>query len=389
MRRKFFTALIFGVLTTRLGACSGGQSTTGGEDGIKLGLNLELSGGVSSYGQSLREGMLLAIEEINDNGGILDKKIEYVEIDNKSDAAEAASAATRLTSEEQVFAIMGAATSGNTKAQIEIANDTKTLLITPSGTSPDLTVNEDGSVNEYVFRVSYIDPFQGEIAAQFAVEELGVKNAAVYYDNASDYSQGLAKSFTDKFEELGGTVVIQESFVAGDTDFRSTLTRIKGENPEFIYIPAYYEEVGLIIAQARELGIDVPLMGADGWDSPKLIELAGPDAVNNTFITNHYSSQDPDEKIQEFVEKFKNKYDGKSPDAFNALGYDAIYMLKDAIERAGKLDTTAVKEALEATEGLELISGTITIDENHNPIKSATILEYKDGEQVFRSKIDP
>ena len=279
MRRKFFTALIFGVLTTLLVACSGGQSTTGGEDVIKLGLNLELSGGVSSYGQSLREGMLLAIEEINDNGGILDKKIEYVEIDNKSDAAEAASAATRLTSEEQVFAIMGAATSGNTKAQIEIANDTKTLLITPSGTSPDLTVNEDGSVNEYVFRVSYIDPFQGEIAAQFAVEELGVKNAAVYYDNASDYSQGLAKSFTDKFEELGGTVVIQESFVAGDTDFRSTLTRIKGEDPEFIYIPAYYEEVGLIIAQARELGIDVPLMGADGWDSPKLIELAGPDAV--------------------------------------------------------------------------------------------------------------
>lgn len=184
-------------------------------------------------------------------------------------------------------------------------------------------------------------------------------------------------------------MVIQESFVAGDTDFRSTLTRIKGEDPEFIYIPAYYEEVGLIIAQARELGIDVPLMGADGWDSPKLIELAGPDALNNTFITNHYSAQDPDEKIQEFVEKFKNKYDGKSPDAFNALGYDAIYLLKDAIERADKLDTTAVKEALEATEGLELISGTITIDENHNPIKSATILEYKDGEQVFRSKIDP
>lgn len=179
MRRKFFTALIFGVLTTLLVACSGGQSTTGGEDVIKLGLNLELSGGVSSYGQSLREGMLLAIEEINDNGGILDKKIEYVEIDNKSDAAEAASVATRLTSEEQVFAIMGAATSGNTKAQIEIANDTKTLLITPSGTSPDLTVNEDGSVNEYVFRVSYIDPFQGEIAAQFAVEELGVNSAAV------------------------------------------------------------------------------------------------------------------------------------------------------------------------------------------------------------------
>lgn len=389
MRRKFFLALFtMGLLTALLVACSGGKSTSG-EDDIKLGLNLELSGGVSSYGQSLKEGMILAIDEINENGGILDKKITYVEIDNKSDAAEAASAATRLTSEDQVFAIMGAATSGNTKAQIEIANDTETLLITPSGTSPDLTINEDGSLNEYVFRVSYIDPFQGEIAAQFAHEELGVQTAAVYYDNASDYSQGLAKSFTDKFEAFGGTVISQESFVAGDTDFRSTLTRIKSENPEFIYIPAYYEEVGLIIAQARELGIDVPLMGADGWDSPRLIELAGSEAVNNTFITNHYSSQDPDQKIQDFVEKFKDKYDGKAPDAFNGLGYDAIYLLKDAIERAGKLDSAAVKEALEATEGLELITGTITIDENHNPIKSATILEYVNGEQVFHSKIDP
>lgn len=371
-----------------LAACSGGQ-TSGGDDVIKLGLNLELSGGVSSYGQSLKEGMDLAIEELNENGGIDGKEIVVTEIDNKSDAAEAASAATRLTSEENVFAIMGAATSGNTKAQIEIANDTETLLITPSGTSPDLTVNEDGSVNEYVFRVSYIDPFQGEIAAQFAIEELGVSNAAVYIDNASDYSQGLAASFIDTFESLGGTIVSEESFVAGDTDFRTTLTRIAGTNPDFIYIPAYYEEVGLIIAQARELGIDVPLMGADGWDSPRLIELAGPDALNNTFITNHYSSQDPDEKIQEFVKKFGEKYNGKSPDAFNALGYDAIYLLKDAIERAGSLETAAVKEALEATEGLELLTGTVTIDENHNPIKSATILEYVNGEQVFKAKIDP
>ena len=194
--RKFFKLLLTaGLCGMLLSACSGGQ-TSGGDDVIKLGLNLELSGGVSSYGQSLLEGMDLAIEELNENGGIDGKEIVVTEIDNKSDAAEAASAATRLTSEENVFAIMGAATSGNTKAQIEIANDTETLLITPSGTSPDLTVNEDGSVNEYVFRVSYIDPFQGEIAAQFAIEELGVSNAAVYIDNASDYSQGLAASLS-------------------------------------------------------------------------------------------------------------------------------------------------------------------------------------------------
>ncbi|WP_346216524.1 ABC transporter substrate-binding protein [Caldifermentibacillus hisashii] len=380
-----------------LAGCSGGQNSSGGNSGggdakgdtIKIGANLELSGEVASYGQSISEGMELAIEEINDSGGVDGKKIKVVKVDNKSDNAEAASAATRLTSQENVLAIIGAATSGNTIAQAQIANDTKTILLSPSGTAPNVTENEDGSINEYVFRTSYIDPFQGTVAANFAAKELGVKTAAIYSDSASDYAKGLAAAFKETFQKAGGKIVAEESYVAGDTDFRSTLTRIKSANPEFVFIPGYYEEVGLIVKQARESGVTVPLMGADGWDSPTLVDLAGKDALNNTFITNHYSAQDPDTKIQEFVTKFKEKYKDKSPDAFNALGYDSVYLLVDAINRAGSLDREAVKDALAETKDISLVTGVVTIDKKHNPIKSATILEYVDGEQKFKVKVDP
>ncbi|MEC5271825.1 ABC transporter substrate-binding protein [Caldifermentibacillus hisashii] len=380
-----------------LAGCSGGQNSSGGNSGggdakgdtIKIGANLELSGEVASYGQSISEGMELAIEEINDSGGVDGKKIKVVKVDNKSDNAEAASAATRLTSQENVLAIIGAATSGNTIAQAQIANDTKTILLSPSGTAPNVTENEDGSINEYVFRTSYIDPFQGTVAANFAAKEIGVKTAAIYSDSASDYAKGLAAAFKETFQKAGGKIVAEESYVAGDTDFRSTLTRIKSANPEFVFIPGYYEEVGLIVKQARESGVTVPLMGADGWDSPTLVDLAGKDALNNTFITNHYSAQDPDTKIQEFVTKFKEKYKDKSPDAFNALGYDSVYLLVDAIKRAGSLDREAVKDALAETKDISLVTGVVTIDKKHNPIKSATILEYVDGEQKFKVKVDP
>ena len=372
--------------TRTSGSDSGGGSEE--SDTIKIGVNLELSGPVASYGTSEAAGIDLAVEEINAAGGIDGKEIKIVKVDNKSDNAEATSAATRLTDQEKVIAIIGAATSGATVAQAQIANDKKVPLISPSGTSPNVTVRDDGSVNEYVFRTSFIDPFQGTVAANFAANELNVKNVAIYADNASDYSKGLAASFKEDFEAAGGKIVAQESYVAKDSDFRSTLTRIKSANPEFIFIPGYYEEVGLIVKQAREMGIDVPLMGADGWDSPVLLDLAGAEALNNTFTTNHYSSEDPDGKIQEFNKKFEDKY-GKSPDAFNALGYDTVYLLADAIKRAGGPDSTKIKDALAETTELELITGLYSVDENHHPIKSATILEYVDGETVFKTKVNP
>lgn len=387
------TALFAGLLA----GCSGGgqesANSSGGKSGdadvIKVGVNMELSGSVASYGQSNTEGVELAVDEINAAGGIDGKKIELIKVDNKSDAAEATNAAIRLTSQDKVNAIIGASTSGNTVAQAQIANNTQTVLITPSGTSPTVTVNEDGSVNDFVFRTSFIDPFQGTVAANFAVNDLKVKNAAIFADNASDYAKGLAAAFKETFEKAGGKIVAEEAYVAKDTDFRSTLTRIKVKNPEFIFIPGYYEEVGLIVKQAREMGITAPLMGGDGWDSPKLVELAGADALNNTFITNHYSAEDPDQKIQDFVKKFKEKYKDKAPDAFNGLGYDTVYLLKDAIERAGSLDPVKVKDALAATKDLSLVTGTVTIDKNHHPIKSTTVIEYVDGKHQFKTKVNP
>ncbi|QCJ44956.1 ABC transporter substrate-binding protein [Bacillus sp. S3] len=364
---------------------NGGDSDKGGT--IKIGANLELSGGVASYGQSIKEGIDLALEEINKEG-IDGKKLQLVPFDNKSEAPEAINGATKLISQDKVVAIIGAATSGNTKAQIEIAQSNGIPLLTPTGTAEDVTV-KDGKLSDFVFRTCFIDPFQGTVAANFATKDLQAKTAAIFIDSASDYSKGLAASFKELFEKKGGKIVKEEAYVAKDTDFHAQLTNIKGKSPDFIFVPGYYEEVGLIVKQARELGITVPMMGADGWDSPKLIELAGKDALNNTFITNHYSSGDDDQKVQDFVKAFKAKYKDKSPDAFNALGYDSAYFIADAIKRAGSSDSKKIQKALAETDGLELVTGKMKLDKNHNPIKSAVILEYKDGEQSFKTKVSP
>uniref|UniRef100_UPI0005CD5729 ABC transporter substrate-binding protein n=1 Tax=Geobacillus kaustophilus TaxID=1462 RepID=UPI0005CD5729 len=382
MKKKRAAGVFFSLMLTAglLAGCGGNQqgggssggNGGGGGDVIKIGANLELSGGVASYGQSIAEGLDLALEEINKEG-INGKKLELVKVDNKSEAAEATNGAIKLISQDKVVAIIGSATSTNTLAQVQVANDNKVPLITPTGTNPTIT-NKDGKVNEFVFRTCFIDPFQGTVAAKFALNDLKVKNAAVLIDSSSDYSKGLAASFKDAFTQGGGKIVAEEAYVAKDTDFRATLTRIKSKNPEFIFLPGYYEEVGLIVKQARELGLNVPIMGGDGWDSPKLVEIAGKDALNNTYITNHYSSGDPDPKIQEFVKAFKAKYN-KAPDAFNALGYDTAYFLADAIKRAGSADPVKIKDALAQTKDLQLVSGTLTLNEHHDPVKSAAILE--------------
>jgi branched-chain amino acid transport system substrate-binding protein len=372
-----------------LAGCGGSTSTSGEKDGetIKIGANLELSGGVASYGQSIQEGLKLAIEEINKEG-IDGKKLELVTFDNKSDAAEATNGAIKLISQDKVSAIVGAATSTNTLAQVEIAQKNKTPLITPTGTNATIT-SKDGVLNDFVFRTCFIDPFQGTVAANFASTDLKVKNAAIIIDSSSDYSKGLAASFQESFEGNGGKVVAEEAYIAKDTDFNAILTNIKAKNPEFIFLPGFYEEVGLIIKQARALGIDVPIMGGDGWDSPTLVDIAGADPLNNTFITNHYSSGDSDPKVQGFVKAFEGKYDGKSPDAFAALGYDTAYFIADAIKRAGSGDPEKLKKALEETDGLGLVSGDLKLDKNHDPIKAAVILEYKGGKQEFNTKVNP
>lgn len=376
------TALLTGVL-------AGCGDSSGSGDTIKIGGNLELSGNVASYGSSINKGAELAIKEINDAGGINGKLIDYTVIDNRSENADAVAAATKLITEEKVVAMLAPATSGNTLAIVELANTNKVPIVTGSGTNETITVAKDGSINDYAFRTCFIDPFQGIVAANFASNDLKAKNVAIYTDSSADYSKGLAAAFKKQIEANGGKVILQENYVDNDVDYKATLTRIKGANPDFIFIPGYYEEVGLIIKQAREAGITAPLMGGDGWDAPELVELAGKKALENTYITNHYSSGDPDKKIQAFVEAFEAEYDN-SPNAFNALGYDSIYFLADAIERAGDNVTgEEIQKQLAATKDLSLVTGTFTVDDKHNPVKSATVLEYVNGEQSFKTKVNP
>lgn len=352
---------------------------------IKIGLNYELSGQVATYGRSLVEGIELAFEEINNNGGVLDKKIEAIKIDNKSEAQESANITTRLATKEKVVLILGAATSGNTKAASPVANRYKVPLVSASATADDVTVDKNGKVRDYMFKTCFSDSFQGVIMAKFAGEDLGAKKAAMLVDTSSDYSKGLADSFKKNYT---GEITIEEAYKKGETDFKAVLTNIKSANPDVLFVPGYYEEVGLIIKQARELGIDVTVVGGDGYDSPKLVELAGKDALNKVYYTNHYSSKDTSEEVTKFIEDFKAKYN-KEPDAFNALGYDLGYLAADAIKRAGKADPEAIKDALASTKDFKAVTGTLSMDENHNPVKSITVLEVKDGEVTFLKKLEP
>lgn len=382
---KKFLSLMTTVLVgaTLFAGCK--KENSANSNTIKIGLNYELSGQVATYGRSLVEGIELAFEEINANGGVLDKKIEAVKMDNKSETAESANITTKLATSEKVVMILGAATSGNTKAAAPLANQYKVPMVSASATADDVTVDKNGKVREYMFKTCFSDSFQGVIMAKFAGEDLGAKKAAMLIDNSSDYSKGLADSFKKNYT---GEIVAEEAYKSEDTDFKAVLTNIKAKNPDVLFVPGYYEEVGLIIKQARELGLDVPVLGGDGYDSPKLIELAGKDALNKVYYTNHYSSQDTSEEVTKFRDAFKAKYN-KEPDAFNALGYDLGYLAADAIKRAGKAEPEAIKEALAATKDFKAVTGNLSMDEKHNPVKAITILEVKDGAVTFLKKLEP
>jgi branched-chain amino acid transport system substrate-binding protein len=348
-------------------------------DTIKLGVNYELSGNVATYGRSSVEGIELAVKEINEAGGIDGKKIELVKYDNKSDVAEATTLTTKLITQDKVLAVMGPATSGAFKGTIPVAMQNKVPVVSGSATADDVTVDESG-VKEYAFRICFNDSYQGTGMANYALNNLNKSKAVVIMDSSSDYGKGLAENFTKTFEAGGGTIVAQEAYMAGDTDFNSIITKIKGEDFDVIFIPGYYEEAGLIIKQAREQGIDVPILGADGFDSPELVNLAGADALNDVYFSNHYSSLDQDPVVQDFIKSFESEY-GKQPDAFNALGYDLARFVVEGVKRAEKLDGESVKNALEAIEDFNGVTGNFSVDENHNPVKALIVIELKDGKQ--------
>ena len=371
--------------TALLGSVFAGCGSKESGDTIKVGANFELTGNVANYGNATIEGLQLAIDEANEAGGINGKKIELVSVDDKSEAAESINAATKLISDDDVKVIVGPATTGLVLAETQTATDAKVPIIAPCATSPEATV-ENGKVKPYVFRSCFIDPQQGEVMATFAAKDLKAKTAVIYVDNSSDYSKSLAKVFREKFEAAGGKVVMEEAFLQKDQDFKATLTKLKTANADVMFVPAYYEEVGKIVKQAREMGINSAILGTDGWDDTKVVDIAGADALNNTFFSTHYSEKDAE--VQSFIEAYKKKFN-RAPNVFAALGYDAGKMLVDALKRAGSGDTEKIREALEATKDLKVGTGTISMDKNHNPIKTAVILEMKNGEKELKAKIAP
>ena len=366
------------VMSMALTGCGGGESEGGESDTIKIGVNYELSGAVATYGQSSVDGVTLAIDEINAAGGILGKQVEMVTIDNKSDAAEVVSVATRLMTEEGVCAVIGPATSGNFKAELPIALENGIPVISGSATANDVT---SGNTKEYTFRICFSDNFQGVAMANYAFKNLGAAKVAIVQDKSSDYAEGLAASFSATFEELGGEIVAAEAYTTSDTDFNAILTSLASKEFDAIWLPGYYQEVGLIIKQARALGIECPILGADGFDSPVLAELAGADALHDVYYSNHYSSLNEDETVTAFIEAYKAKH-GVDPDAFNALGYDAAKLICDAIERAGAADPEAIKDALAATSDFKAVTGTLSIDENHDAQKALVVIKLDGGVAV-------
>ncbi|MDO4178752.1 MAG: ABC transporter substrate-binding protein [Phascolarctobacterium sp.] len=385
---KLLTMLVASALIAgALAGCGGGDKKAA--DTIKIGGNLEMTGGSASFGISSKNGMDLAIEQINAKGGIGGKKLSLIVADNKSEAAEATNAMTKLVSQDKVCAVVGPNLSSAVIAAGAINNGSKVLDVTPMGTNENVTVDKaTKKVKPYNFRACFIDPFQGTVMSKFVSEELKLKNAAIYIDNSSDYAKGLAESFVANYKKLGGNVVATEAYLQKDTDFKATLTKIKAANPDFIYVPGYYQEVGLIVKQAREIGLNVAIGGGDGWDSAKLPEIAGKDALNNTFFSNVYSPDDTSDLNKKFVAEYQKKFNAK-PDVFAALAYDSTMLIAKSIEDAKGPDPVKMAEAMAKIKGFQGVSGEVTFDEFHNPVKSAFILEHKDGKQTFKAKVNP
>lgn len=387
--KKFTSACLVAALSTALLAGCGGEkkdSAAANADKYVIGASFELTGNVANYGKSTLSGLKLAVDQVNKAGGVNGKQLVVVESDNKSEPAESGNSVTKLITQDKVVAVVGPATSGCVFAATPVVTSNKVPLIAPCATAPAITV-DNGQVKEFIFRACFIDPFQGRVMAEFADKTLGVKNVAILHDASSDYSKGLAEVFEKTLNEKGGKVVAKEAFLSKDIDFKAALTKIKAANPEAIYIPGYYEEVAKIIKQTREIGLNVPLIGCDGWDSPKLVEIAGPETLNNTYFSSAFSVQDQTESVQKFIADYKAMYQ-KDPDIFCMQGYNAGLVLADALKRAGDgADGTKLAAAIAATKDLPVASGKLTYDKDHNPIISAIIIEMKDGVQSFKEKI--
>jgi branched-chain amino acid transport system substrate-binding protein len=350
---------------------------------VAIGFFGDLTGPTFNFGLSAKNGVLLAADEINQAGGINGHQIDIVIEDDKGSPEESAEATRKLIDRYKVAAIIAAGASGNSQAAAPRAQSAHVPLIAPSATNPAVT-----QAGDYIFRACFIDAFQGEVMAKFASKTLLAKSAAIMLDYNSPYSRGLSDFFEVSFAKVGGRLAIKQSYQQGDADFRGQLSLIKTADPDVIYIPGYYGDVAIIAKQARQLGITVPLLGADGWDAPELWELGG-DALNGSYISNHYSADDPSETIQRFVHAYRQHYGNLTPDAHAALAYDALRFLAAAMQKTGTTEGLKLREALAQTRNFAGVTGIISMDQNRNAVKPAVILKLEDARYIYQETIQP
>jgi branched-chain amino acid transport system substrate-binding protein len=381
-----------GLLTVVVAGCAllAGCTKPAGEgaaasntDTIKVGEFASLTGKEAAFGQSSHKGTELAIEELNAAGGVLGRKFELITEDNRSTAGESATIVKKLITRDKVVAILGEVASSRSLEAAPRAQEAQIPMISPSSTNPKVTETGD-----YIFRVCFIDPFQGGLLAGYAQRTLKAKKAAILSDVSADYSVGLAKFFREAFVAGGGTIVSEQKYTGADKDFKAQLTAIKGSQPDVIMVPGYYNEVGLIVAQARQLGIKVPLIGGDGWEAPQLLELAGAQALQDTYYSTHFSPESTEPLAQKFVAAYKAKYN-ETPDAMAALGYDSAMVLADAIRRAGTTEGPKLRDALATTSGFPGATGVTTLNEKRDATKPAVIITVKEGRFQYVETISP
>ena len=378
-RREFLAALAAAI--TLVAGC---KPTESGGGNIVIGEFASLTGKEAAFGQSSHKGTELAVEELNKAGGVLGKQIEHLVEDNQSQAGQSATIVKKFISRDRVVAVLGEVASGRSLEAAPICQQAGVPMVSPSSTNPKVT-----EVGNFVFRVCFTDPFQGKLMADFAAKTLKVRKVAILSDVASAYSVGLAQFFRQGFGATGGQLVLEQKFSGGDKDFKAQLTAIKAAGAEAIFVPGYYNEAGLIVAQARQLGINVPLFGGDGWEAPELIQIAGGQALENTFYSTHYSPESTDPKVQAFVKAFQAKFNGEVPDAMAALGYDSAMVLADAIKRAGSTEGAKVRDALAATKDFPCVTGKTTLDAKRDASKSAVIITVKEGKFKYLQTVEP
>jgi len=362
------------------GACGGEKPAN--SQGIKIGFYGALTGSTATFAVAGRQGALLAADERNRSGGVLGRPIEILSEDDRGEAAEAATAVTKLITRDHVVALIGEQASSRSLAAAPIAQSYGVPMVSPTSTNVEVTRKGD-----YIFRVCFIDAYQGRVLSTFARRNLKAKTAAILTDTRSDYSVGLAEAFRTAFTAAGGRIVAEAKYAEGDSDFSAQLTAIRPVDPDVLFVPGYYTDAGLIARQARSLGLRATLLGADGWDSPKLTEIGG-SAMEGAYFSNHYSVDDPSPAVRKFVDAYRARY-GVDPDSIAASSYDAMRLVADAIERAGSTEGSRIRDALAATKDFAGVTGSITMDADRNPIKPAVVLEVEGGRFRFADSVAP